>query len=718
MKKRLTGLCLVLCMAQTTHAQTSPAFNDTSLLQPVEINAVRATEKTPIAKTNLSKAEIEAKNTGQDLPFILNSTPSVVANSDAGNGMGYTGLRIRGTDATRINITLNGIPFNDAESQGSFLVNVPDISGSAGSIQVQRGVGTSTNGVGAFGGSVNISTNDIQSKKYLELHSTAGSYYSFKNTLKFGTGLIGRHFTFDGRMSRLSSDGYVDRASVGLQSYYGSLAYISNKNSLRLNIFNGREKTYQAWNGVDEATLKTNRRYNSAGTEAPGEPYSNETDNYNQTHYQLFYNQKIGFRWQGNIATFLTRGKGYYEQYKAGESLSDYSLPPYHHNGNTITEMDIVRRLHLDNYFYGSLFSAQYQTTTTQLNLGAGAMIYDGYHYGRVINGTYPQAIAPHHKYYSNDALKKDFSGYAKWTQQLKKGLYSFVDVQLRNVDYTINGFRKNPGINVHKAYTFLNPKAGITYSINNLKLYASYGRAAKEPNRDDFEESNPLQMARPEKLDDYEAGIEYKNKKSSLGMNLFFMNYKNQLVLTGKINDVGAYTRSNIDKSYRLGVELTAATSFNNRISASANLTLSQNKVKNFTEYLDDYDNGGQQMKTYKKPDIAFSPAVIANWELTILPLKNTELNVMGKYVSRQYLDNTQQKSRSLNGFYTQDIRAGYQYGKQAKLFLQVNNIFSKRYEPNGYTFSYIYGGTVNTENYYFPMAPINFVMGLNLKL
>ncbi len=719
MKKHLTEFFLALAVANCTNAQSQVSFNDTSFLQPVEINAIRATDKTPIAKTNLIKKEIEAKNIGQDLPYILNSTPSVVANSDAGNGIGYTGIRIRGTDATRINITLNGIPFNDAESQGSFLVNVPDIASSAGSIQIQRGVGTSTNGVGAFGGSINLSTNEINTQKYLELNSTAGSFYSFKNTLKFGTGLLGKNFSFDGRLSQISSDGYLDRASSALQSYYGSLAYLSKKNSLRLNIFNGREKTYQAWNGVDETTLKTKRRYNSAGTEAPGEPYSNETDNYNQTHYQLFYNQQFNSKWKGNVALFLTRGKGYYEQYKANEELADYSIPNYNDNGNIISEMDIIRQLHLDNYFYGSIFSAQYNSSKTQLIIGGAAMQYDGNHFGKVISGTLPAAIPPNHSYYNNDGSKNDYNLYTKWTQKIVKGFYSFVDIQGRHVSYTIKGFRKNPGISINESYEFFNPKAGLTFSwSNSMKLYASYGRASKEPNRDDYEESDVSKMAKPEKLDDYEAGFEYSSKIASVGINLYYMNYKNQLVLTGKINDVGAYTRNNIDKSFRAGIEITGAAKWNKWFDLTANLTISKNKVKNFTEYIDDYDNGGQQTKFYKSPDIAFSPAVIANYSFNIIPTKNTELNIMGKYVSRQYLDNTQQKSRSLDGFYTQDVRAGYKYGKYASFFIQVNNVFSKLYEPNGYTFSYIYGGQLTTENYYFPMAPINWVLGINIKL
>ena len=716
MKKIFSGIALVI-FAAPVWAQTPANFNDTSFLQPVEINAVRAGDKTPIAKTNLSKQDIDKNNTGQDLPFILNQTPSVVASSDAGNGIGYTGLRIRGTDATRINITLNGIPFNDAESQGSFLVNVPDIASSAGSMQVQRGVGTSTNGVASFGGSVNLSTNEINTKKSLELNSTAGSFHSFKNTLKVSSGLLGKHFTLDGRLSQLQSDGYIERANTRLQSFYGSAAWLDSKNSLRLNIFTGKERTYQAWNGVDEATLKTNRRYNSAGTEAPGEPYSNETDNYTQTHYQLFFNHKFTQRWKANVAAFLTRGKGYYEQYKADESLEAYGLPDYNDNGTIITETDLTRRLHLDNYFYGSIFSAQYNSSKRQVIAGGGIMQYDGDHFGKVIKAEVQAAVPVNHSWYNNSAVKKDYSGYVKWTEQLGKGWQTFVDLQVRHVDYSINGFRDRPNLDVSEQYTFFNPKAGLTYSWKNMQAYISYGRASKEPNRDDFETSG-AQLAKPEKLDDYEAGIEYKTPKANWGINFYFMNYKDQLVLTGKINDVGAYTRTNIDKSYRAGIELQGGAQVNRWLSASANLTLSRNKVKNFTEYIDDYDNGGQQTNFYKRPDIAFSPAAIAAYSINITPVKSTEINFMGKYVSRQYLDNTQQESRSLDGFYTQDVRVSYKWEKYARLFVQANNIFSKEYEPNGYTFSYIYGGALTTENYYFPMAPVNWVIGLNIKL
>ena len=698
-------------------AQTNKIFNDSIYLQPVEVTAIRATDKTPVAKTNLSKAEIEKKNIGQDLPFILNQTPSVVVNADAGNGIGYTGIRIRGTDASRINITLNGIPYNDAESQGTFLVNIPDIASSAGSIQVQRGVGTSTNGAGAFGGSINVSTNEVITKKGLEVNSTAGSFHSFKNTLILNSGIFGKHFTVDGRLSSIRSDGYIDRASSRLQSFYSSAAYVDKNNSLRLNIFSGKEKTYQAWYGIDENTLKTNRRYNSAGTEKNGDPYYNETDNYTQTHYQLFYNHKFNAYWKANAALFLTKGKGYYEQYKAGESLGDYGLPDYNNSGTIITETDLVRRLWLDNNFYGSIFSAQYNSSKTQLIIGGGINQYDGKHFGKIISAKEQAAVPQNFRYYYNTANKKDYSVYTKWTEKINSHWHTFADVQLRTVSYAINGFKNNPGLNLKENYTFFNPKAGITYSGKNMQVYLSYGRAAKEPNRDDFE-NNAAQIAKPEKLHDVEAGFEYKKTTSSWGINLYYMQYKDQLVLTGKINDVGAYTRTNIPNSYRAGIELSGAAKFNGWLSAAANITFSKNKVKDFTEFIDDYDNGGQQIKFYKNADIAFSPAVISAYTINILPLKNTELDLIGKYVGRQYMDNTSQKSSSLNAFFVQDIRLNYSWQKTALIFVQVNNIFSKKYEPNGYTFSYIYGGEQTTENYYFPMARINWVMGVNVKL
>ncbi len=702
-------------------AQAQKKFNDTVYLQPVEVNAVRAGEKAPFAKNNLFKKDIEKNNLGQDLPFLLNQTPSAVVNSDAGAGVGYTGIRIRGTDGGRINVTLNGIPYNDAESQGTYFVDLPDFASSVNSIQVQRGVGTSSNGAGAFGASINLSTNEVNRKHYAEFTNSYGSFNTLKNTFQFGSGIFAKHFIVDGRLSRISSDGYIDRAKTDLKSFYFSTAYVDEKNSLRLNIFSGKEKTYQAWNGVPENLLATNRTYNSLGTEKSGAPYDNQTDNYIQTHYQLFYNHKFNPYWKGNIAAFITKGKGYYEEYKGDATLADYGLPDYTSGTTTITSTDLVRRLWLDNIFYGSIFSLQHHKNKTEFTVGGGWNSYDGKHFGEITWAKVQAAVPVNYRWYNLTAHKKDYSVYSKWAQQLSNNLQSYIDLQFRNIDYTIYGFKNNPSLVIKNNYNFLNPKAGITYNKNNWQLYASYALAQHEPNRDDFE-AGQTQQPKPELLNDFEAGVEKKKSNYSFGINLYYMKYKNQLILTGKINDVGAYTRTNIANSYRAGIELQGKYIFCKYLDVTANATFSRNKIKNFTEYLDDYDNGGQKSNFYASTDIAFSANTIAGGSINITPVKNAAINLISKYVSRQYLDNTAKKSRSLNPYYTQDIRLSYllegKVLKSTSIIVQLNNVFSKKYEPNGYSFSYIYGGSLTTENYYFPMAPFNCMVGLSVRL
>lgn len=687
------------------------------MLEPVEIITVKATEKNPFAKTNLSKEQIKKSNIGQDLPFILSNTVSVVANSDAGNGVGYTGIRLRGSDATRINVTLNGIPYNDAESLGTFFVDMPDVASSAGSIQIQRGVGTSANGAGSFGGSINISTNEINKAKKIELNNVAGSFGTLKNSLLFNSGIFKKHFLIDASLSRISSNGFIDRAFAKLKSFYFSSAYLDKKNSLRFNVFGGKEKTYQAWYGVNENLLGSNRSYNIAGTEKQDSPYENETDNYTQTHYQLFYNHKYNNYLKYNIALFLTRGNGYYEQYKADQKLTKYGISNF---GSSATD-NLIRKLWLDNYFYGTIFSLQYDKRKTHIIVGGGYNNYDGKHFGtlNLLNPIFD--FTKNYKWYNKTSSKKDASLYTKWSYSFSNYFETFVDVQVRNVQYTNDGYRNNPNLTINKNFNFLNPKIGFTFYKANYKIYASYGKAVKEPNRDDFETSIHSQPL-PEKLHDIETGIEYKKDKRTLGVNFYYMFYSNQLVLTGSINDVGAYNRTNIAKSYRAGIELFGTAQLSKKFTINGNCTFSKNKVKNFTVYGDDYDNGGQFSTFYKEADISFSPNLISSLSLYIKPLKNTEIIINSKYVGKQFLDNTSNNNRKLKDYYTQDIRVGYNlFGKKIKevnLFLQANNVFSKLYETNGYTFSYIYGGTLNTENYYFPMAPINILVGVNLKL
>lgn len=692
--------------------------NDTSELPPVEVRAVTASPTAPFAKTNLGKKEIAGQNLGQDLPFLLNQTPSVVINSDAGNGIGYTGIRIRGTDATRINVTLNGIPYNDAESQGTFFVDLPDFASSVNRIQIQRGVGTSTNGAGAFGATINFSTNEVNKIAYAEVNSSFGSFNTWKNTIKAGSGLLSDHFTIDARLSRISSNGYIDRATSNLKSFYVSSAYLSNKTGLRLNIFSGKEKTYQAWYGVSETDLKENRTINYAGTERSGEPYDNETDNFKQDHYQLFFTQQFTPPLSLNIAGFFTRGKGYYEQYKADEDYADYGMQYPVIGSDTLFTSDFIRQLWLNNYFYGSVFSLQHQSQKTQLIVGGAVTKYNGSHYGEV---TWASKVLMHPtRWYDLDASKKDLNVYGKWQQDLSNAMQLFADVQYRRVKYDLFGFRDHPALLINNTFNFFNPKLGLSYHKNNLLAYTSYSIANKEPNRDDFE-AGLNQQPKPENLHDLEIGVEKKNQKILWSANLYYMKYKDQLVLTGKINDVGAYTRTNIAKSYRLGIELQGSIAISKWMKASANLTFSKNKILNFTEYIDDYDNGGQKINHYPENDISFSPSVVGAGTITVTPVERLTIDLLSKYVGQQYLDNTGNDFRKLDPYFTEDIRIMYSFHKKwlknVDLIFQANNVFNKLYEPNGYTFSYYYNNELTTENYYFPMAGRNFFTGINLK-
>jgi len=718
--KRICITSFLTIVSYFAFSQEQPAEKDSFYaLSPVEVKAIRAMEHAPVTKTNISKKTIEKQNLGQDLPFLLNQTPSVVINADAGNGVGYTGIRIRGTDATRINVTLNGIPYNDAENQGTFFVDLPDFASSLSSIQIQRGVGTSSNGAGAFGATINFSTNEVIPKAYAELNDSYGSFNTWKNTMKAGSGLIGEHFTADIRLSNITSDGFIDRASSKLRSFYFSTAYIDKANTLRFNLFKGYEKTYQAWYGISEADLKAgNRKINYAGTEKPGEPYENETDNYWQDHYQLFYTHHFNPKLSFNTAIFLTKGKGYYEEYRADQSYDLYHLPFPVVGPDTIFTSDFIRQLWLNNNFYGNIFSLQYHNTKTEFTFGGAYTRYEGNHYGKLIWAS--NGFTGPDKWYDLDALKTDFNGYAKLLQKFSIKWNGYIDLQYRHVKYDIDGFSDNPSLLIKSNYNFFNPKFGISYNYNGWNGYVSYSIANKEPNRDDFE-AGQNQQPQPEQLNDIESGIERKKAHYNWGAVFYYMKYKDQLVLTGKINDVGAYTRTNIPDSYRMGIELQGNVQPANWFKVGANLTLSKNKIQHFTEYIDDYDNGGQKINSYSSPDIVLSPAIIGAAAISFIPVKNFELSLLSKYVSKQYLDNTQNENRKLNPFYVQDARAIYTLSKaflkEANIILQVNNIFNKKYEPNGYTYNYIYGGELIVNNYYFPMAGTNFMVAVNLK-
>ncbi|KQS23907.1 TonB-dependent receptor [Dyadobacter sp. Leaf189] len=709
----------------------------------VVINATRVNEKSAMAFTNVSAAAIDKQNLGQDLPVLLNFTPSLVSTSDAGAGVGYTGIRIRGSDATRINVTVNGIPYNDAESQGVFWVNMPDFASSVSSIQIQRGVGTSTNGAASFGATVNINTNALRKEAYAELNNAYGSFNTFKNTLKVGTGLIKDKFTFDARLSRVSSDGFVDRAASELHSYYLSGGYFGKKSFVRVNVFSGKERTYQSWNGVPEAKLRGDREgilgyierngldeadaqnlLNSDNRTYNSYTYKNEVDNYRQDHYQIVSSHNLSDKWNFNLNAFLVRGLGYYEQYRKGDDYANYNLPNVVIGPDTLESTDLIRRRWLDNYFYGTTFSLDYNSfKKLTASIGGGWNKYDGDHYGQIIWARNAGNIENEHRYYYSQGIKKDFNVYGKLYYQFTDKLNAFADLQFRTVSHAIHGTDNDQvQLAVDQSYSFFNPKAGLTYQIaDQSSVYASYSIGNREPNRDDLTNTTAVLFPKNESLQNVEAGFRTQQGKWAFAANYYLMHYKNQLVLTGQINDVGNSIRVNVPKSYRTGIELEGAVAFNRFLKWNVNATFSRNKIDNFTEYVVDYDNGGYQTVNHGKSDISFSPNVIAGSQLTYSIYKNVELALLTKYVGKQYLDNTSTESRRLDAYFTNDVRLSWtikpKWANEIAFNLLVNNILAEQYESNGYTYGYIAGGALTQENFYFPQAGRNFLIGVNFR-
>ncbi|GAA4456540.1 TonB-dependent receptor [Nibrella saemangeumensis] len=687
------------------------------VVDEVVVSATRANRKTGIAYSDVTRKELNKLNLGQDIPVLLNFTPSLVATSDAGAGVGYTGFRIRGSDATRINVTLNGIPYNDAESQGTFFVNMPDFASSVSSIQVQRGVGTSTNGAGSFGATVNIQTNTLEKEPYAESNVSAGSFGTFRSNVMAGTGLLNNHFVVDARLSKISSNGYIDRASSDLKSYYLSAGYYTNKSFIRLNVFSGQERTYQAWGGVPEDLLKTNRTYNPY-------TYENEVDNYQQDNYQLISAHELSRNWRLNASLFYTKGRGYYEQFREADRLSRYNLPPVILGSDTVRTTDLIRRRWLDNNFYGTVFSFDYNSFgKLTANIGGGWNQYNGKHFGEVIWARFASTGNIRHRYYDNDGIKTDLNIYGKAFYQFTPKLNAYADMQVRTVGYSFLGY-DNDFRNVQQEanLTFFNPKTGVTYTLNDRSsIYASYGIGNREPNRNDYTQSTPQSRPKAETLYDWEAGYKLQAQRLAFTANLYYMKYRNELVLTGQINDVGAYNRVNIPNSYRAGIELEAGTLLARQLRWNVNATFSRNKVQRFTEFLDNYDTGEQETRVYTNTDIAFSPNIIAGSQLLYTPVKGLELSLLSKYVGKQYLDNTSNESRTLNSYFVNDIRVIYtlkpRFINEIAFTLLLNNVFNELYESNGYTFSYITEGQVATENFYYPQAGRNVLAGVRVR-
>ncbi|UKJ07598.1 TonB-dependent receptor [Solitalea lacus] len=717
--------------------------------EEVVVRSTRATANTGTTFKNISKQDLEKQNLGQDLPFLLNQTPAVVVTSDAGNGIGYTGIRIRGSDASRTNITINGIPLNDAESQGTFLVNLPDFASSVENIQIQRGIGTSTNGVGAFGASINIQTNTLNEKPYAEVASSGGSFGSVKNTLKLGTGLIGK-FAVDGRLSMINSNGFIDRGSSNLRSFFLSGGYYGNKSLLKLNVISGKEKTYQAWNGIPEAKLfgdqnllqehyDRNTGYDGAMYNTKEDSlnlfqsnprtynyftYDNQTDNYRQDHYQAFYTHAISDNLNLNLGLHYTHGEGYYEEYKYNATLADYGLNNVVIGGETITNSNLIRQKWLNNDFYGTVFSLEYiPVNKLALTFGGAYNRYRGNHYGKVIWAEYASNSNPDNRYYDNDAAKNDFNIYSKANYRIYNQLNAFLDLQYRRINYSFLGYDQElNNVQQNAILNFFNPKVGFNYQFDDYNnAYISYAHTGKEPSRDEYIKSTPTSRPKAEKLSNIELGYRNQTSARNLGLIFYYMKYRDQLILTGQINDVGEAIRVNTPDSYRAGVEFDGSFKLTNFLTWNLNAALSTNKVKNFTEYVTNYDTEEIDEIYYKRTDIAYSPDFIAGTQFNFIPFKNFNVGLSGKYVSKQYLDNTSSSNRSLGSFFVTDLLLSYNLQfkgiKNLAFTLMANNLFNAKYEANGYTWGYISGGKQIIENFYFPQSGTNVLVGINLK-
>jgi len=713
------------------------------LIEEMMVLATRAGDRTPTTFSEIKLKEIEVKNFGQDLPYLLNGLPSTVVTSDAGAGIGYSGIRIRGVDPTRTNVTINGIPVNDSESHGVYWVNMPDMASSVDNIQVQRGVGTSANGASAFGASINIKTNSVRKKAYGVLDNSYGSFNTWKNTIKAGTGLINDKFTIDTRLSRITSGGYIDRAESDLKSYYLSGSWHGKKSMLRATVFSGKEKTYQAWYGTPESVINGNQDeintyadrnyiYGSdrdnlltSGRTYNYYTYDNEVDNYQQDHYQLHFDHSFSQRLKLTSALHYTRGKGYFEQFKTNEDFSDYGFAPINLASDTITSTDLIRRRWLNNHFYGGVFSLSYNKGALNLIWGGGVNKYIGGHYGEVVWAEYTSSSDIRDRYYDNDANKLEIQSYLKGTYKIKK-LTLYGDIQYRHIDYSFLGIDDVNGsivaVDRTLSFDFINPKGGLMYDFNERNnAYISVAVANREPVRRDFRESTPENQPLTESLVNLEAGYRFKARKLMVNANVYYMHYNDQLVLTGQINDVGDYSRTNVAKSHRAGIELEAGYHITKKLSLTGNLALSDNKIDQFNEYVTNYDIGGQDTIFHKNSDLSFSPNVVASGGLRFEPIKNLTLNLIGKHVGDQFLDNTSAETRKLDAYTTFNFQIGYTLKdvlfKEITFGLLVNNIFDAKYENNGYTWGYVYGGERTVENFYYPQAGRNFLARVVFK-
>ncbi len=683
----------------------------------VTVRATRANPNDPVAHTNLLKEEFRRTNRTHDIPYLLALTPSLVTTSDGGAGVGYTGLRIRGTDPTRINVTINGIPFNDSESHEVYWVDIPDIISSTESVQIQRGVGTSTQGAGAFGANINFQTTALNPDPFAEISSAAGSFNTWKTSVSAGTGLLGDHISLDARLSRIHSDGYIDRAFTDLKSVYLSGGYFAKRSIVKATLFSGNELTYQAWGGVPSELLEDNRTYNPYS-------YENEVDNYQQDHLQVSWSQYLSPETDFTIALHYTGGKGYYEQFRENEKLSDYLLAPLITGNDTLEEVSLVRRKWLDNRFLGTVYSLNHHPGRFSFTAGGGLNHYSGDHFGRVIWASLAPTAHPDHQYYFNQGIKSEWNQFVKINYALYKRLSIYGDIQYRYINYRISGIDDNlRDIGQDHRYHFINPKTGITYDLGKgRKVFLSYAIARREPKRSNFTDARPGQEVRPEKLRDIEAGYQYGSRVFSASINLYWMDYTDQLVLTGEINDVGAPIMVNVPESYRAGMESVIKLNPARFLQWDMNLTLSRNRIIDFTEFIDNWDTDGQQANKLGTTDLSFSPGIIAGNRLTWLINKCLRVSLDSKYAGRQFIDNTSDPERSIDPYLVNNLLISWNFRTkfipEGSLFFQVNNILNEKYETNAWVYSYLFEGQRHKMDGYFPQAGINFLAGFSVNL
>jgi iron complex outermembrane receptor protein len=720
-------LCIVALSLMYVNLNAQEKIQDTiktQTLDEVLVKSIRVDTDSPITHSNVDKEELAKTNLGQDIPVLLNYLPSVVTTSDAGAGIGYTYIRVRGSDASRVNITINGIPYNDSESQGTFWVNMPDFASSIENLQLQRGVGTSTNGSGSFGASLNILSDGVSDNAFSEIGIAGGSFNSQKYNVKFSTGLLNDHFEVSGRLSKITSDGYIDRASSDLKSYFLQGAFINDNTLIKALVFGGKEKTYQAWYGIDAETLENDRTYNPAGiyTDDDGNVkfYDNETDNYSQDHYQLFWNQKINSNWTTNLGLNYTYGRGYYEQYKEDEDFEFYDFEPIEIGGEVINTTDLIRRRWLDNDYYVVNANVNYKKNELDITAGAFYSHYDGDHFGEVIWAKYASNSEIRDRYYEGNGKKDEFTVFAKATYKINEQWSAYGDLQGRFLTYKTTGLTSDRvPLEVDEKYNFFNPKAGLTYELSDKnQLYASYGRAHREPRRADFENG----ITKPEKLDDYELGWRFKAQKNTINTNIYFMNYKDQLVLTGAIDDTGAPLRATSGKSYRLGVEIDATFLICDNFRMLPNLALSSNKNLDFVSPIDG------ELVNLGTTNLSFSPNIVAGNKFEYEPITNLQLGLYTKYVGEQYMGNVDSDVSKLDAYFVNDFNVSYTidnipFLREIVVTGLVNNIFNIKYVSNGYYYTYDDTWTDPTTTTtiegtgYNPQATINFLVGATVK-